>query len=281
MPEWVVAVDRQTANGLGEFLARSISGEWHELGTTRTVWYTLELHEDGSNEQMKTLARTIARFVVEVQEGQWLEEILRRRYRCFTEEEGRHIVRDAANTLHAEGVHDQDRMVSTTSRIEEFLADGHNTVVVEGIKNFLLARVRLEFEEAIDRSVDNFLMEKEHHEFVRLLQHFVDTSECRMGKIHVFQDQYPFYFEDDDHHRVGEDILEDLLSGLSLEDGPHDDLLVSALITLAPREVVMHQGPLDPEAKKTIEAVFEGRIRLCADCPRCQPRQLTDNRKTF
>lgn len=58
----------------------------------------------------------------------------------------------------------------------------------------------------------------------------------------------------------------------SMEDINYEDLLISALITIAPRNVMLHMAGIPQEhgVVQTIQHVFEGRVMTCDGCEICE-----------
>lgn len=69
-------------------------------------------------------------------------------------------------------------------RLTEYF-EGSNTLVLEGFVNFRLKEYVKDLEEVVDKAVDDFLMEREYKEFIRLLRYFVDIQDPKFDTIHV------------------------------------------------------------------------------------------------
>lgn len=121
----------------------------------------------------------------------------------------------------------------------------------------------LELEEAVDRAVDDLLVEKEYTEFIKLLRYFVDIQEPKYDEVHVLMKEDKRYTLLDSKLRIiNNDILEDLAKEISDKEISHDDLLISSLITLAPKRITIHQFDKfqNSELLNTINNVFTGRV---------------------
>ena len=74
---------------------------------------------------------------------------------------------------------------------------------------------------------------------------------------------------------MGKPLENEYLNGFSVDlmtnSINYDDLLISALITLAPKEVTIHTKEQDEfkETLKTIENIFGERLRYCPGCKIC------------
>lgn len=283
MAKWMVVADQEDARELGEFLARSIPGEWHEERRDPAVRYALgsTIDEENKPQVAWVMADALAAFLVDVHPLPWLKVLFGRRYRGFQPQDAETILSTAVRDLHLDDEHNRDRRELAATLLAGFLSE-NDVVVLDGVRTFLLPEIRQEFEDALDQAVDQFLLEEEYQEFVALLRQFVAQAPGRIPTIHICRDGANFHFEDDQGQRVGDEIVQELMEGIAAAEGTPDDIMVSALITLAPYAVVIHQYQerMEHEAMRTIEAVFEGRVTFCGGCRRCR-RQLTDHRQTF
>lgn len=279
MAEWVLLTQQDDyVVGLGEFLARSVPGEW-QVGTDGSLeWYAFRCTLDSQQSSAWLIAQAVADYLLNVADEPWLRQMLHRRYQRLSEVDEQTLIQGVVHDLHSDPEHNRDRVELAATLIVTFLEE-HDVLVFDGVRTFLLPEIRQEFEETLDQAVDHFFIEQEYREFVGLLRAFVSNANGRWDLVHVWMDSHPFHFEDGEGQRVGEDIVSDLAMG-AVQEGTQDDLLVSALITLAPRRVVVHRGRLQREALRTIQAVFEERVSFCRDCARCR-RDLTDRRLLY
>nr|WP_243239454.1 putative sporulation protein YtxC [Sulfobacillus harzensis] len=226
------------------------------------------------------MARALAQYLLIYHERDWLDELLARRYHSFDPDEHRQIVKDVLSLLHSDREQDVGRLDLAATLIFSYL-ESSSTVVVEGIRTFLLPDIRVEFEEAIDHAVDIFLMEQEYQEFVRLLRQLVQVAGHSKEWIHVRFRDNRFFFEDGSGTRIGEDLVTDMLEGVDHEEGALDDVLISALVTLAPARITIHRGQLHAEGRETLKQVFEGNVLFCHGCARCYSREIDTDRRSF
>ncbi len=120
--------------------------------------------------------------------------------------------------------------------------------------------------------MDDFLIEREYREFVQLLKYFVDIQESKIESVHVLiKGGGVFKLYDGNMRPVRSDYLEGYIIDLADNEINYEDLLISALITIAPKEITLHYknnngmiATLD-----TIKKVFAGRIKECKGCKLC------------
>lgn len=270
--EWVVATDHVWLDGLGEFLARAVSGEWREVVAPAVVGYVRPAEEEASD--ALRIARAVSRFLLEVRLSTFLARRLHRRYRDFSLGlEGDRIIARALGILTADPERNRDRIDLATAELLSFLHD-HDVLVLNGVSAFLWPEIVQELEEALDRAVDEYLIEQEYREFVALLRRLVTMAKESAGAVHIFHGESRFYVEDERGERLGEDLWRDMVAGLQLDEGTLGDLLVSLLVTLAPNRLTIHRDPPDDEAMRTLEAVFGSAVIVCRGCLRCQAPPL-------
>ena len=147
-----------------------------------------------------------------------------------------------------------------------------NDLVIDGFIRFRLKEYVCELREAAEKAVDDLLVEREYREFIQLLRYFVEIQEPKTGVVHVVIRSGGFFNLFDERMRP---LKSDYLEGtvLNLVDGEinYEDLLISALITIAPRKVVLHYLNADyrPAVLETIKSVFTGRVSECPGCSLC------------
>lgn len=162
------------------------------------------------------------------------------------------------------------------SRLRDYLTD-QTHLNLEGFVFFRLREYAEELEDAVDRAIDDFLLEREYREFIRLLKVFVEVQEPRLAHVHVVLDPGGgFRLIDDQGGVIHDEHLEGFVADLMDTEINYDDLLISTLITLAPAHITVHRA-VSPrrDALETIQGVFNDRVVLCGGCSRCAELRRT------
>ena len=151
--------------------------------------------------------------------------------------------------------------------------EGSSSIILDGFVNFRLKEYIKELEEIIDNAVDDFLIEREYKEFIRLLRYFVEIQDSKFNFIHVvmqYDDKYILL--DDKKQEITNDCIQEFITELPGTEINHDDLLVSSLITLAPKSIIIHNWERFRNQKllDTIKNVFNGKVVLCGGCNICE-----------
>lgn len=223
------------------------------------------------------VANALSDIIVEKWEEALIRKIIRGTYRYFSREEQETIVKYSGRNLAGDGPEENrqryklNRKAQVLHRLRDYL-DTANELIMEGFVTFRLRDYVEEVEDAVDRAVDDFLMEREYREFIRLLKYFVDVQEPRMDQVHVLiRPGGAFKLVDESGTAIQSEYLEEFVVEMVEGDVNYDDLLISALITLAPQQVtlhVRHDGEWD-ESIETIKGVFGDRVSICQGCPVC------------
>ncbi|MGE5592106.1 MAG: sporulation protein YtxC [Betaproteobacteria bacterium] len=143
-------------------------------------------------------------------------------------------------------------------------------LVLDGFIRFRLKDFVDELREATDAAVDDYMIEREYNEFIRLLKYFVDIQEPKIDEVHVVvRAGGLFRLLDSQGKVVDNDYLEGLTPELIETDVDYEDLLMSALISVSPRRIVLHFGRGEGVGD-TVRKVFEGRVSVCPGCRLCE-----------
>lgn len=232
------------------------------------------------------VAQTLSDMIVNQWEEHLLDRIIKCSYYYFTQDERADIGKRARILLNgcekrkeSKTFQMETRRASIFRLLMEYL-EQEDHLNLEGFINFRLKGYWSQLEAVVDQAVDEYLMEKEHTEFVRLLRYFVEIQAPRVEKVQVVLRPSGFFqLFDGEENIINNDTLEGFVVDLAESEINYEDLLVSALITIAPRQILMHLP--DPNKVRntisTLQSVFEERLSICPGCARC----LHSNQKKF
>lgn len=231
--------------------------------------------EDDSLQMLKTIvANCLAEVIVEEWETIIIKKIVRDDYYYYSEDEKQAIFQKTKEILNPKGLNiyrQRERKEKVMEKILDYL-DLHQEMILEGFVNFRLKDYQKELESVVSCAVDEFLLEKEYAEFIRLLTYFVEIQDPRVEKVHiVFKRKGKFALLDDQDQPLRHESLEGLMMDMLGDEINYEDLLISALITLAPQNLVLHiePGVEIGDAIKTIRLVFGARVANCPGCSKC------------
>ncbi len=214
--------------------------------------------------------------------GTWkrllLRQIVRENYYYFEPEEQEIIYDLARQHINKGKNHDPDSLdhLRRKSKILKSLLDflrHHNQIVIEGFIRFRLKEYIRDLEEAVEKAVDDYLLEKEYREFISLLQYFVEIQTPRVDLVHiVLYSGGVFKLYNEQKQLMKSDTLENIFGNLVPCEINYEDLLFSVLVSLAPRQVIFHAKERQEASLllKTMKSVFHGRVQECSGCALCR-----------
>lgn len=157
--------------------------------------------------------------------------------------------------------------------------ESSNSLLLDGFVNFRLKDYTKGLEEVVDKAVDDFLMEREYKEFIRLLRYFVDIQEPKFSTVHVIAKyENKYILLDENKREITNECIREFVNEISDGEVNYDDLLVSSLITLAPKKIIIHSNGQfkNRELLETIRNVFVGKVFLCNFCEICCVNAIKD-----
>lgn len=224
------------------------------------------------------IADCLADLIIDEWETRIVVKIIRDNYFYYSDEEKQIILQKVREILNPAGFEFYQRCLRkemVMDRILEYL-DLSQELILEGFVNFRLKDYCCDLENIVNSAVDEFLLEKEYQEFIRLLKYFVDIQEPKVNKVKIlFKSTGNYAILDEKDTPLHHECLEGLMVDVLENEINYDDLLISAMITLAPRELELHleEGVPTSDTIRTIQSVFDRRITYCGGCQLCRPKQ--------
>lgn len=169
-----------------------------------------------------------------------------------------------------------NKINSIIEKIRECIEENEE-INIKGFITFRMKELREDIETIIDKIVEEYMIEKEYKEFVKLLKYFVDIQESKIETINIYINKGGGYVLRDGY---GNDIFNDFMKELSEckidTDAKIEDIIISGLITNAPKQVIIHhkENCLNQEFIETIVNVFGERVLYCSGCIDCTPSKI-------
>jgi len=229
------------------------------------------------------VANVLSDVIINDLEEELLMKILKSNYRDFSSNEQKDILKMAIDRLNFLVSKEEEDIISKIQRKNRILLEildyleETNEITLEGFIRFRLRDYLTELEVAIDRAVEDFIVEKEYEEFIHLLKYFIDSQEAKNKLIHVVKiNNGHFKLLDEDEKVVENTYLDEHILNMVDCELDYEDLLISALITSAPEEIILHfKEPIS--LLKTLQNVFTDKISICLGCKYCQMGSLNES----
>ncbi|HHX51648.1 MAG TPA: hypothetical protein GX711_09435 [Clostridia bacterium] len=215
------------------------------------------------------VARVISQLINDKYTIKFLEKLIANHYYYFKAMERTQILQKTLSIM--KKVDDQSRLTRLQQEICEYL-ETNGDLIIDGFVNFRLNEYLNDLEEIVDQAVDVYLAEKEYNEFIRLLKYFVEIQDPRVDRVHVLLGPTGYFqLYDEDENIVNNDYLQSFVVDLADTDINYEDLLISALITIAPQKIILHIPEVGQvhNTLDTLQNVFANRISFCQGCKRC------------
>lgn len=243
-----------------------------KLGERTTLEVALDSSAppDVQEDLRREVAEALAQHIVHEMEPDYMAKLVRQNYGYFSSEEREQIItqaRGAPASSHRLAV-----------RLHDYLT-AHSVLNIEGFVTFRLRDYLSELEDKVDQAVDDFLIDREYREFVRLLRYFVDVQQARTALVHVIlQEDGHFDLVDVEGQPLQSEIIQEFRLETPAAEINLEDLLVSSLITAAPGRVVLHGSDRArrQDSVQTVRQVFGQRVEECSECPGCALTQVPE-----
>jgi putative sporulation protein YtxC len=295
-------------NGDGSAVAQQIKNELQQLEGTKINFTIDEINSDGatsiicrindgklyrekSAESYKLLvlyiSNALADYIMRNYEEKLLARIINNNYCYFNASERKDILQKATSIIKNEDksilnslYKIKRRNLIVRSLLDYF--DNSNNIILDGFVNFRLKEYIKDLEEIADKAVDDFMTDREYREFIRLLRYFVDIQEPKLETVHIIVGSDNKYtLLDDCKREITNECIQEYVNEISQGEINQDDLLVSSLITFAPKKVIIHcKGQFkNKELMDTIKNVFLGKVLICQGCDICTVNLVKNENK--
>lgn len=236
------------------------------------------LNDKRAEEEFKyILSKVLTEIIVAYYEPKLLKKLAKTNFFYLSDRERACVTDNAQRLLKDEkmmlpgGFYKATRRSKIMRSMLEYL-DVENEINIEGFVNFRLSSYINDLSEAMERALEVFVAEREYNEFIKLLRYFVEIQECKVDTIHLYQSKDGRYIMyDENRNRVSSEYFDELRSEILDDTINYDDLLISTLITISPKNITIHdlESFKNKELVQTILNVFTERITICSKCELC------------
>ncbi len=231
------------------------------------------------------VANAISDIIIDIMEKGFLKKCINNNYYYFNEDEKHRIFECACKVLGtADNQNNQgcvyrlSRKARVLQKVLDYL-DNNSSIIISGFVRFRMKDYIVELEDATDRAVEEYLMEREYNEFIKLLRYFVEIQEPKADTVNILKNLDNSYKLLDGYGmKIDNELLDELADEVLEKNINYDDLLISSLITIAPRRIVFHNGAIneDSEISDTIKKVFHNKIAYCNGCKLCYVKKSVE-----
>ena len=121
-------------------------------------------------------------------------------------------------------------------------------------------------------AAEEYYIEKEYEEFIELLSDYIDQCPSMIYLLHIsHKPDGEFLFYDFTKTKIRIDAEKTTAHNPIENFLTYEDMLVSILITLAPKRIIWHSSEKheNNNITKTIQRIFKDRFSVCCGCELC------------
>lgn len=219
------------------------------------------------------IAEILSDYIIEFEEENLLKKILHSDYPFITSAEKGKILLTATQII-KNNENDFLKMLILLKRrflikqnILDYLSE-NDYIDLTGFVVFRLGSYKKMLIELIQKVIDDYKLQKEYKEFIDMLKFFVETQKNRMEKIHViFEENGEYIILDSKNKDITKTCFEEFLETKEQNNLNNEDVLISSLITLAPKKLFLHfeDEKYNRKIVNTIEQIFENKVYISSE----------------
>ena len=144
----------------------------------------------------------------------------------------------------------------------------NSSINIKGFTNFRLSAYKKMLSELIQKVIEDYKVQEEYKEFINMLKYFVETQKNRCKKLHiVFNENGEYTLLNENNFDITEKCFEEFLETKEQNNLNNEDVLISSLITLAPKKLFLHFESENYNKKivNTISQIFENKVYISSE----------------
>lgn len=142
---------------------------------------------------------------------------------------------------------------------------------ISGFLTFRTKELKQDLECIVDKVIEEYMVDKEYNEFIKLLKYFVEIQESKVDEVNILIEENGDYFLKDEY---GNDLVGNMeLPSVNFDLAENkEELIISTMITSAPKKVIIHcaHNCKNKELLETISKVFVDKVYYCDECSLCE-----------
>ncbi|MBR5157325.1 MAG: putative sporulation protein YtxC [Clostridia bacterium] len=237
---------------------------------------TVEIEIKNNPGLLSSFLNILAEYIIERYEAQMAERIISEDYSYLSQTQKRVVMRSLSDLNDDGEIGYYPRKKAIFESLCEYVKS-ESDMLLEGFVSFRLKEYESLLSKAVHYLAEKSIIEQEYNDFIDLLKYFVNIQTSRPKLVHVVVESDGSYeLISDEKENITKKAMSDFVDINDLPDNiNYDDLLISMLITLAPKAVVVHNSKLikNKELFKTIDLVFDKNMIYCSGCEMCKDSQ--------
>lgn len=130
----------------------------------------------------------------------------------------------------------------------------NNFIIINGFINFRLEEYKNELRKLCHNAAEEVSAIREYDEFLNMLRFFVSVQTPKENTVHIIRKGDALRIFNKWHKDITDFYASEF--AFSPEDFTHEDIALSALITISPKRIIIHDNKENDKLYDTIKAVF-------------------------
>lgn len=219
-----------------------------------------------TNSFQPLLVSTLTQHIISTKEEHWMNEIIEKIFFFTDPEEKIQILAIARSILEGDrlDIPNITPFFQRDSYIYEAVSDNlemGTTFYYDPFLTFRLKRYGEMLIDCVEIAIDEYLLEQEYQTIIENLRYFLRTESSKCEVVHVVYNG-AFTFYDKNYQKLSRNYISANLEEHLLFEGDLDidEIVISPLVSLAPKFVHVYSNEEDHGVILTIQAIFEERV---------------------
>lgn len=143
---------------------------------------------------------------------------------------------------------------------------------VRGFLRFRLHDYLQELKEVLEHAIDEYILDKEYKEFIRLIRYFIFSQKAKCPLLHLLHIEENQFLLFNEHKNIISltDIEKQLQTWSGQKIMLHEGMIISSLTSMLPKKIVVHTLEPNLNVLHTLKQIFLERLILCTSCSDCK-----------
>ena len=219
-----------------------------------------------TEENYKNFIYNFSDFIIDYYEKKIVDYVVEDEYFYFNK-----IDKDCIYTFYIElkNISFENECLSSIESSVNFYFSTSDFVNLDGLIHFGIRDFNNKVKNKISDAVNSFIVEKEYEKFLDMLKEYIETSKSKIYRIHlIYLNSIATLLDDNGKEIELENISANHI--LSDFDFSKNDYVLNTLISLAPKEIILHLLSPSDNFIDAISQIFSSRVKICKDCEYCK-----------
>lgn len=226
------------------------------------------------------LTDILSNCILSFYENKFIEKIINYNYFYFNDIEKKEIKKNCIRIITNNKSDDINlRKDILWNCIYDYILENKN-IVLQGFINFRISNYKKILDNVVDLCVNNFIIDREYHQFVDLLNIYINSKPCQTDTVNLIYIKNSTILLDNNKKIIPYSDTGFNAKYLSDITFSENDNVLNTLLYLIPKEINIHLIAEYDEFIKTLELIFDGKVNICTDCNICKTYKILENAKS-